>query len=85
MRMLVRLSAIAAAAVLMTSCARTSAPGGDVLADPATAPADAHAHHASNALPADAPLAGMSIYQVESEWTDQHGATRRLADLAGRP
>ena len=36
-------------------------------------------------LAATAPLSGRSLYQLESSWTNDAGATRRLADLRGRP
>jgi protein SCO1/2 len=32
-----------------------------------------------------APLPGSSVYQLESEWRDQSGATRKLASFRGRP
>ena len=36
-------------------------------------------------LAATAPLSGRSLYQLDSSWTNDAGATLRLADLRGRP
>lgn len=46
---------------------------------------DVHAQHAGMAPAAAAPMDGMSLYQLESAWTDQDGATRTLASLKGKP
>lgn len=82
---------LAGGALLLGGCAgqeaRSAAPEQTAAATSAHAghAADPHAHHATTDLGADAPLAGMSVYQVASPWTDQHGATRTLAELRGRP
>jgi protein SCO1/2 len=65
-----------------------------LLAVPGPAAADEHAmdhgnrmergHHESPAL-APAPLPGLSIYQLDSSWTDQTGHTGELRELRGRP
>jgi protein SCO1/2 len=46
-----------------------------------------HAAHASQAPPEPvAPALGdLSLYQLESAWTDQHGQSRLLTSLGGRP
>jgi protein SCO1/2 len=73
--------AILLGAVLLSACGRSSAqPAGDVHAQHAAAAQDADA-----AAMAAAPASDLSVYQLESEWTDQHGRTRKLAELAGRP
>lgn len=74
-----RMLLIAAMALLMVSCtSRASAPVPPAAQDPG-----AHAEHAAHtSLEAAAP-SGLSLYQLESEWQDQHGATRQLADLPG--
>ena len=67
--------------VLLASCGRTSEqPAGDVHAHHAAAPDSATA-----AAVSPLPASDLSVYQLESEWTDQHGRSRRLADLRGRP
>lgn len=43
----------------------------------------AHAH--GGALAPGSPLPGMSIYHLESEWTDDRGRPFQLASLRGRP
>jgi protein SCO1/2 len=64
------------AAALVTAC---SAPRRTV---PSSDPAAGHAASAAAAVDrADA----FSVYDLESQWRDQHGAALRLADLAGRP
>jgi protein SCO1/2 len=67
--------------VLLASCGRTSEQAaGDVRTHHTAAP---HDHAVAAVAPALA--SDMSVYQLESEWTDQHGRTRRLAELSGRP
>jgi protein SCO1/2 len=45
-----------------------------------------HASDAAHAAPAAADVASdFSLYDLAHEWTDQHGARRTLASLAGRP
>ena len=45
-----------------------------------------HASHASEAAPPAAEIASdFSLYDLAHTWTDQHGAQRTLASLAGRP
>lgn len=48
--------------------------------DPAT---HSHAHHAAAALPADAPLAGGSLYHLQAPLTEQRGAPLELQALRG--
>lgn len=73
--------AILLGGLLLSACGRNGAqPAGDV-----------HSHHAAATdvagaeAVAAAPASDLSVYQLESEWTDQHGRTRKLAELAGRP
>ncbi|CAN5341073.1 hypothetical protein BH24GEM3_BH24GEM3_11380 [soil metagenome] len=48
-------------------------------------PAAAHAHPAAPALAAErARPSDYSLYNLESEWCDQHGQPRQLGSLAGR-
>jgi len=65
------------AAALLSSCGGSTESPDD--AAPAAAPHD-HSAAASAVAASD-----LSVYQLESQWTDQHGRTRRLAELAGRP
>ena len=74
-------SAVLLSAALFTSCSRGAAqPAGESPAHHAAA----H-DHAGAAEAAAAPAADLSVYQLTSAWTDQHGRTRTLADLHGRP
>lgn len=54
----------------------------------ATAPHHAHEHHhpgAEGATAAGRPIAGSSVFQIDSEWTDQRGASLKLSALRGKP
>lgn len=51
---------------------------------PAVSGASAHAHHSAAELEATEP-AGPSLYVLDQAWTDQHGDTVLLSELAGRP
>lgn len=46
---------------------------------------EAAPHHAHDAAPELEAPSGLSVYQLGSVWTDQHGRTRTLNDLHGRP
>jgi len=78
---IIRMAVVMLTALLVAACVRNEQ----------TATGDVHTHHA--AAPgadaatsvAPAPASDLSIYQLESEWTDQHGRTRQLAELRGRP
>jgi protein SCO1 len=71
-------------AVLLTAAACDRARGGAAeVAAEAHAPA-AHHHHASAPPPAPGTPTDHSVYNLESEWRDQHGAARPLGSLAGR-
>ena len=77
-----------ATALLLAGCNRGAPPADADLAVAAaeSAPSSAaHAHHAEPPIGADPPMTGMSLYHLDSPWTDQHGTTRRLGDLRGRP
>lgn len=88
--------AVVLSAGLITSCGRGAAPpAGDVVADRTGAPsapaAIGHAAHEHSVhehavgLASAAPATDLSVYQLTSSWTDQHGHKRTLADLRGRP
>lgn len=49
---------------------------------------DAHAHHHHHAgmeMPAEKPLAGASLYHVESTWANQTGENMQLGSFSGSP
>lgn len=88
--------AVLLSAALFVSCGRGVTHGaGDVGAERASAPsapaahehaAHEHAAHEHGAgLTSAAPATDLSVYQLTSSWTDQHGRQRTLADLRGRP
>jgi len=65
---------------MLASCAREAGrSAGDVPAEGAAA----HDHAGLAMQPA--PAADLSVYQLASTWTDQHGRVRQLRELAGRP
>lgn len=43
-----------------------------------------HIHGEKQSLPSSEPIKGMSIYQLDSKWTDQHGNTIELGKLKGK-
>jgi protein SCO1/2 len=83
-RLLLGLAVVAA--LWLGGCVDDSRPA--TLPDAITAADSAAALHDHGHVPgeaAPAPMTGMSIYQLKSAWTDQHGATRQLEELRGRP
>jgi protein SCO1/2 len=85
MKLLYRISLLTAGALLVSGCARPEAPTAEEVIAMASPAESAHAHHGGEPMTADAPMTGMSIYHLDSRWTDQHGAARQLGDLRGRP
>ena len=48
-----------------------------------TPPTQAHVH--MQGMPMEQTVPGQSVYNLESEWTNQNGATMKLTALRGRP
>jgi protein SCO1 len=76
------------AAVLLAGALLVAACGAGALPDDATPHAAHAAPHSSHATADGLALADaspFSIYELDASWQDQHGTTRPLASLAGRP
>jgi protein SCO1 len=79
-------AALLAAALLLVACRAGTLP--DDAARGGDAAHDSHGVHdvaaSVDGLPLGEPSL-FSVYELDANWTDQHGTTRPLASLAGRP